>query len=99
VVFTECNAMERRCGAKLGNWGSPISAGSLVLLYVKHHVGSSAHDEALSGTLLVNGALGAVLVFQPCRALFCIVHYAEVAMLWRGADHAAPCSASRITLK
>ena len=54
--------------------GAPIS---LVLLYVKHPIGSSAHDEALSGTLLVSSGLGAVLAFRPRRTLFCIIHYAE----------------------
>jgi hypothetical protein len=49
----------------------------VVLLYVKHPVGASADDEALSGTLLVNGGLGAVLAFRPRRTLSCIMHYAE----------------------
>ena len=41
--------------------GGPISVSSVVLLYVKHPVRASAHDEALSGTLLVSGGLGVVL--------------------------------------
>jgi hypothetical protein len=57
--------------------GAPISASSIVLLYVKHAIGASAHDEALSGTLLISGGLGAVLVFRPCRTLPCITHYVE----------------------
>ena len=57
--------------------GGPISVSSVVLLYVKHPVRPSAHDEALSGTLLVSGGLGAVLAFRPCRTMFCIMHYAK----------------------
>jgi hypothetical protein len=43
--------------------GAPISTSSTVMLYVKHPVGASAHDEALSGTLLVSRGLGVVLAF------------------------------------
>jgi hypothetical protein len=57
--------------------GAPISASSVVLLYVKHVVGASAHDEALSGTLLDSGGLGAVLAFRPRHTLSCITHYVE----------------------
>ena len=57
--------------------GAPISASSMVLLYVKHPVGASAHDEALSGTLLVSGGLVVVLAFRPRLTLSCITHYAE----------------------
>jgi hypothetical protein len=41
---------------------APISASSVVLLYVKHPIKASGHDEALSRTLL-SGGLGAALVF------------------------------------
>jgi hypothetical protein len=42
---------------------APISTSSVVMLYVKHPVGASTHNEALSGTLLVSGGLGTVLAF------------------------------------
>jgi hypothetical protein len=50
----------------------------VVLLYVKHPVGASAHDEALPGALLVSDGLGVVLAFRPRRTTpSCNTHYAE----------------------
>jgi hypothetical protein len=40
-------------------------------------VGASAHDEALSGTLLVSGELGTVLAFRPRCTLSWTTHYTE----------------------
>jgi hypothetical protein len=56
---------------------APISTSSTVMLYVKHPIGASAHEEALFGTLLISSRLGAVLVFRPRCTLSCITHYAE----------------------
>ena len=49
----------------------------MLLIYVKHPIGANAHDEALSGTLLVSGGLVVVLAFRPRLTLSCITHYAE----------------------
>jgi hypothetical protein len=57
--------------------GVPISTRSVVLLYVKHPVRTNAHDEALSGTLLVSGELGTVLAFRPRCTLSWTTHYTE----------------------
>ena len=57
--------------------GAPISTSSVVLIYVKHPIGANAHDEALSGALLVSGGLVMVLAFRPRLTLSCITHYAK----------------------
>jgi len=76
VVFMECDAMEQRCRAKLGKWGSNLCKLSGPAIREASHC-VNAHDEALSRTLLVSGGLGAVLAFRPRRTLSCITHYAK----------------------
>ena len=77
MVFTEYDAIERRCRAnKLGNCGSNLYKLSGPAIREASHC-VNAHDEALSRTLLVSGGLGAVLAFRPRRTLSCITNYAK----------------------
>ena len=76
VVFMECDAMEQRCRAKLGKWGSNLCKLSGPAIREASHC-VNAHDEALSRTLLVSGGLGAVLAFRPRHTMSCITHYVE----------------------
>jgi hypothetical protein len=59
--------------------GAPISRSLVAMLLVKH----PTHDEALSGTLLISGALGAALAFRPHSTLLSHIML-KAATLWHG---------------